>query len=616
MRASLLFWTTSTWALSLCAQSPDTHPTAVPAHTETVVVTAATDPLALAGSDRTVVVLDTAAQPLLFESIPDELRLDSGLDVQERGPNGVQSDVSIRGGTFAESLVLLNGLRLNDAQTGHFHLDVPVPLDAIHRAEVLHGAGSAFYGSDAIAGAIDLITAEPERPDSGQSSTLALRARAGYGSFGSTEQHVLADYGRHRWSEELAGSRDTSSGFMTDRDYRSEALSSESWVHTRAGTTDVLLAGSDRPFGANDFYGNFASFEHTKSWLAMLQQQLGQRTLAGLSYRRHSDVYILEVTNPAFYENNHIDETWQGVIRRSDAFGHGLRLSTGLDAQADTIRSSSLGRHGRNRGAGYASLDARLNTRWTLSAAGREEIFSGGDQVFTPTGALGYQASSHLRLRGSFGHGFRLPTYTDLYYSDPATTGNANLKPETSWSYEGGGVWTPNDRIEIDATGFQNRIHNGIDYAKVDRAAKYQATNTGSLAFSGAEAVVHLRLPDHFGLEGQQLDLSYTGISASRTAPAGLISAYVFNYAAQNAVFAWTGRIGSEVVARTELNVVQRVGHTAYPLWTVSVARSRGWVRPYLRLANLSNTGYEELPGVPEPGRSVTGGLSFVFSRR
>ncbi len=612
MRASYVLWLAPVWVtLPIYAQS------AAPAtRSETVVVTAASDPLRLAGSDRTVVVLDTAAQPLLFESVPDQLRLDSGLDVQERGANGVQADVSIRGGTFAESLVLLNGLRLNDAQTGHFHLDVPVPLDAIHRAEVLHGAGSAFYGSDAIAGAIDLITAEPERPAAGQSSTLSLRVRAGYGSFGSTEQHVLADYGRHRWAEELAGSRDTSAGFTIDRNYRSEALSSESWFHTRAGTTDVLLAGTDRPFGANDFYGNFTSFEHTKGWLAMVQQQLGERTLAGLSYRRHSDVYILEVTNPSLYENNHIDQTWQGVVRRSDGLRHGLRLSTGLDGQADQIRSSSLGRHGRNRGAGYVSLDAELGKRWTLSAAGREEVFSGGDQVFTPTGAAGYQLSPKLRLRGSFGHGFRLPTYTDLYYSDPATLGNANLKPETSWSYEGGGVWTPNDRLEIEATGFQNRIHNGIDYAKFTPAAKYQATNTGSLAFTGAEAAVHLRVADHFGLAGQQLDLRYTGISASRSAAPGLISAYVFNYAAQNAVFAWTGRMGTEVVARTEVAVIQRVGHTAYPLWTVSVARSRGWVRPYLRLANLSNTGYEELPGVPEPGRSITGGLSFTWPRR
>ena len=145
--------------------------------------------------------------------------------------------------------------------------------------------------------------------------------------------------------------------------------------------------------------------------------------------------------------------------------------------------------------------------------------------------------------------------------------------------------------------------------------AKYQATNTGSLSFTGAETALHVRLPATYGVRNQRVDLAYTGIHASRSAPPGLISAYVFNYDAQNASFSWTGLVGSQMVARTQLGVIQRVGKTAYPLWSAALARSTGRVRPYLRLANLSNTGYEELAGLPMPGRSITGGLSFSWSR-
>ncbi|HZD76655.1 MAG TPA: TonB-dependent receptor [Acidobacteriaceae bacterium] len=597
-------------ALPLCAQQQSPSVVVQPSTTQTVVVTASSNPLALAGSDRTVVVLDTQSQPLLFEALPDVLRLDPSLNLQERGPDGVQADLSIRGTTFEESLILLNGMRVDDPETGHFNLDIPVPLDAVNRAEVLHGAGSAFYGSDAIAGAVDLITAEPERPAGTGSSNVSLRARAGYGSFSSTEQHLIGDYAGGRFSEQLAGSRDTSAGFSTDRNYRSEALSSESWLHTSLGTTDVLLAGSDRPFGANQFYGPYESFEHTKGWLAMLQQQLGQRTQAGFSYRRHTDVYILEVADPAFYENNHIDEAWQGVVRRTDTLGKGLQLSTGVDGSADTIRSSSLGRHGRNQGAGYASLDLRGWSRFTLSVGGREEVFSGGAQDFSPTVAAGYRLRDNLRLRASAGHAFRLPTYTDLYYSDPATVGNPLLKPETSWSYEGGLTWTPSGRASLELTGFQNRLGNSIDYIKPSLDAKYAATNTGALAFSGAETALHLRLGT-----SQQLDLGYTGVHASRDLAPGLISAYVFNYAAQSALFSWSAVIRHQIVARTQVEVVQRVGHTAYPLWSTSIARSTGRIQPYLRLANLSNTGYQELPGVPMPGRSITGGVAFTWAK-
>jgi outer membrane cobalamin receptor len=595
-------------ALPVCAQQSTPPPR--PSTTQTVVVTAGSDPVTLAGSDCTVVVLDPQSQPHAFEALPDVLRLDPSLNLQERGPEGVQADLSIRGATFEESLILLNGMRVDDPQTGHFNLDIPVPLDAVRRIEVLHGAGSAFYGSDAIAGAVDLITAEPERPADLRKSRFSVRARAGYGSFQSTEQHLIGDYASRRFSEELAGNRNTSSGFIVDRNYRSEALSSESWLHTALGATDVLLAASDRPFGANQFYGPYESFEHTKGWLAMLQQQLGQRTQAGLSYRRHSDVFILEASDPAFYENNHIDEAWQGVVRRTDLLGKGIQLSTGLNGSADTINSSSLGRHGRNQGAGYAGLDLRRWQRLTLSVAGREEVFSGGSNDFSPTFAAGYRVRNSLRLRASAGHAFRLPTYTDLYYSDPASVGNPNLKPETSWSYEGGVEWTPSGRASLELTGFQNRIGNSIDYVKTSPDARYQATNTGALAFTGAETALHLRLQGT-----QQVELAYTGVHASHSLPSGYISAYVFNYAAQSALFSWSTVIRSQIMARTQVAVVQRVGHTAYPVWDTAIARSTGHVQPYLRLANLSNTGYEGIPGVLMPGRSITGGIAFTWSR-
>ena len=177
-------------------------------------------------------------------------------------------------------------------------------------------------------------------------------------------------------------------------------------------------------------------------------------------------------------------------------------------------------------------------------------------------------------------------------------------------SYEAGLLWTPHGRPSLELTGFQNRIGNSIDYIKDSPAARYTATNTGALAFTGAEAAVHMRLGAN-----QQLDFAYTGVHASRDLPSGLISAYVFNYAAQNALFSWSAMIRHQIVARTQVAVVQRVGHTAYPLWSAAVARSGGRVQPYLRFENLSNTGYEELPGVPMAGRSVTGGITFTWAR-
>jgi outer membrane cobalamin receptor len=576
---------------------------------QSVDITTTVEPMPLSANDRSVVVLDTRQTPLLFNSVEDYLRLDPSVNIQARAGNGVQADISLRGTTFEQTLVLVNGLRVNDPESGHLNLDIPVPLEAISRADVLHGSGSTFYGSDAIGGAINFITARP--------AATSVVVKAGFGNYGSEEQHLIASYQTRSVAEQLTGSRDTSDGFMPDRGYHSNALASETWLDSGLGTTDLLFAGSDRPYGANDFYGPYDSWERTKGWFASLQQQLGQRTAADFSYLRHTDLFVLYNGDPSYYENNHIATNWDGALRREDNLAPNTTLSYGLEADGDQINSTNLGQHGRNQGAGYANLSLRSLKRLSLTLGAREEIFSGGNSVFSPNVAAAYTLTGTLRLRGSAGHGFRLPTYTDLYYSDPTTIGNPNLKPESSWSYEGGIDWNPtvaSGRYTLTATGFRLNQTNTIDYSKYSLSAPWQANNVSSLNLTGAETSLHVRLS-----ATQHLELSYTAVRAA-SPPPGLISEYAYNYAAESALFSWTGELPgkllNQVVAHTQVAVIQKTSQTAYPLWDTSLSRNTGRIRPYLRLLNLSNTGYEEIPGVPLQGHTVMGGVAYLWTRR
>ncbi|MEO6910367.1 MAG: TonB-dependent receptor [Edaphobacter sp.] len=575
--------------------------------TQSITVTTTVEPIPLSESNRSVQTLDTRAQPLLFNSVVDYLRLDSSLNLQSRAPAGVQSDLSIRGTTFEQSLLLLNGLRINDPEVSHLNLDIPVPLDAVARIEVLHGSGSTFYGSDAIGGAVNLITAQPAVSHTGD--RFSLTAKAGGGNYSSTEQSFRADYAAKPFSTQLSGSRDTSAGFMADRNYASNAIASETWLNLKPGTTDILFAASDRPYGANQFYGPYPSWERTKGWFASIQQQLGANTAASFAYRRHTDLFVLFVNNPSIYENNHATTAWQSALRRADHLAANVTLSYGLEANGDAIQSTNLGRHARNQGSGYVNLSLPSVGRFSLSLGAREEIFSGGDAIFSPSAAAAFALTRTVRLRGSVGHGFRLPTYLDLYYSDPTTIGNPNLKPESSWSYEGGLDWTPsNGRLTLTATGFSLHQKDGIDYSKYSLDAPWQATNVGNFNYNGAETQLRLRLS-----ETQRLDLSYTAVRATAPPP-GLISEYAFNYAAQNAIAAWTGGF-HQLTAHTQVGVTQKTTRTAYPLWDISLARNTGHLRPYLRLTNLSNTGYQEIPGVPMQGRTIMAGTAFTWPR-
>jgi len=581
---------------------------------QSVLVTTTAEPLPLAESNRSVEVILPQDAPVGTDSVIDLLRTDPSLNLQARAGEGVQADLAIRGTTFEQSLVLVNGMRVDDPETGHLNLDIPVPLDAVTRVDVLHGSGSTFYGSDAIGGAVNLLTGAP-------GAGLTVVARSGAGNYGSLEEHLRAAYSAGPFAEQLTGSRDTSDGFIADRNYSSNALASESWLKMKPGTTDVLLAASDRPYGANQFYG-YPSWERTKGWLASMQQQLGARTAASFGYRRHSDLFVLLQGLPAIYENNHVTTSYEGALRRANELGKNTTLAYGLEESGDSIhsfnfsggtRNYALGVHARNQGAGYANLSMRALRRFSLSIGAREEVLSGGDSVFSPSAAAAFTLTKTIRLRGSAGHGFRLPTYTDLYYSDPATVGNPALKPESSWSYEGGLDWKPaNGRLTLTAAGFRLQESNAIDYSKLlplTPGEQWQAVNVPTLEISGAEARARVRIRAY-----EWIDLSYTA-AYSGNLPPNYLSEYAFNYAAQNAVFGWTGQY-KQLSAHTQVNIVQKTTQTAYPLWDVSLARNTGSIRPYLRLLNLSNTGYTEIVGVPMQGRTIMGGMEWTWHAR
>ncbi len=576
----------------------------VPAVRDTVTVVGQLDPVTEGTSERSTTALDPQPQHLLLDTPADLLRSDASVDIEERGGGGVQDDVSIRGSSYEQTLVLLNGLRINDSETSHFNLDLPVPLDALGGLYVLHGAGSTLYGSDAVSGVVNITTARPI-------DRWAAKLRAGAGSFGGNTQAALLSASTNYASEVLAGGRDFSEGFIPDRDYRSEQLSSETRFTTALGESEVLLAVSDRAFGASEFYGDYPSYERTKGWFASITQPLGVKTQAALAYRRHTDVFVLFRDQPSIYENNHIDSSWQGVLRRSDNVAHSLlHLDTGLDINADEINSSSLGRHGRNRGAGYANAQLKLGPHGTASVGLREEIFGGGPVETVPSFSASYYIASSLKLRADISRGFRLPTYTDKYYSDPANVGNPNLKPESAWSYEAGADWYPTSRWAISATGFTSQQHDVIDYVRASPTDLWHAENLTQLSLTGAEVSAEFR-----PCAGQQVRLALTTVSGAKAALNGLEDKYAFNFPSQNAVAEYIAHVKQGLTLRESLRVVNRVNGQLYPVVDSSLAYE-GWrIHPYLQMTNLNNASYQEVVGVPMPPRAFAGGLEITFSK-
>jgi outer membrane cobalamin receptor len=619
-------------SLPVCAQNA---PAPVAGQSETMVVLGSATPVPLAESPRTVEVLPLKSLSLAAESPQDVLRLDSSVFLEERGAGGGQADIVLRGGSFEQTLVLLNGFRINDAQTSHHNLDLPVPMEAMDSIQVLEGAGSTLHGVDALSGVVDFLTAAPAHD--------SLFVRAGGGSFESDEESLLGAAARGPWSGRVTAERNFSTGFMADRDYRNEDASVESWYGSKLGVTDLLFASSDRAFGANQFYGNYPSWERTKGWFASARQELGTHTVAAFGYRRHTDDFVLFRDDPALYENNHIDGSWQASLRHTmnlpmGNLPAGALLLMGLEADGDSIesynfsggvRSFALGVHARNRGAGYVDIDWNPpNKRWSLSAGAREEIFSGGAQaVFSPQLAGSLRIADTLKLRASGGYGFRIPTYTDLYYSDPTTLGNPNLKPESAWSGDLGADWIASSRVTLSVTGFYSQQHDTIDYVRSatvpnpnlpasceiggeQPANTWCADNLNGLHFAGVESTL-----TWIPTKSQTVRIAWTGLHGAQSALHGLESEYIFNYPVQNIHATWSVGLGRNIALTNAVELAQRYQQTVYPVWNATLTHNAGRLRPYLRLSNLSNTGYQEISGINMHGRSIVGGLALQFER-
>lgn len=561
---------------------------------DSVVVTGAWEPLPLEEADRAVAALPVREQALLFVNVIDFLQLDSSLDVRRRAPGGVQTDLSIRGATFGQTLVLLNGRRMNDPQSGHHSLDIPAPLDAVQSVEVLRGAGSALYGSDAVGGVVNILTAPPE--------SWQARLRLAGGSFGTQQQMATVSGRVGAVAQSLSFSRDFSRGFMANRDFRSLAASSHTLAESRFGRTSVDLGYADKPFGAQDFYGPYPSWERTKTWFAGLNHAFPENWETSFSYRRHSDLFYLFRDNPQRYQNHHVADGIHASLRRRDRWRNGLALFTGAEAFTDRIESSNLGVHNRARGAAYAALDMRALRRFSLSLGLRSESYRGAFDQVSPTLAGGWWAGSRLKLRASASRAYRLPTFTDLYYRDPANRGNASLRPETAWSYEAGADFRPAGSWRLQGTLFHRRDRDGIDYASTSAQGPWEARNITRLNFTGVEASASWRGRAHVA------EISYTGLRAVSSLPQGIFTKYVMNYPVHSGVFSWIGTAG-KLAARTRLGALERRARSPYAVWDASLAWRGRRVSPFVQATNLANTRYEEILRVPMPGRAFLAGI-------
>ena len=577
---------------------------------DAVTITASALPVQLRNATRAVEVLTArelreAAAP----GVDDALRRLSGAWTQRRGAQGSQTDLSLRGGTFDQTLVLLDGMRLGDPQTGHHALQLPLPLAAIDRIEVLPGHGSALLGADALGGAINLV------PSAG--GPLRMHAALEGGGFGLRHAALDASWGGEGIPSRTAVDYRAADGWRAGTDFAHLSFSHLSRLETGAGRLNVIAAYADKDYGAFDFYSpgrGIPSRERVRVGFAALgaRRSLGVAELqASVFVRDLRDRFHYDTRIPDRYINEHHTQLAGARLQAVATVREHLTFSAGLEANADRIRSSNLGDHERQWMSVSTSGTWRVAPWMETDAGLRLDVFDSHRPQLNPTVGLLLRPAMDWTVRASAGRSFRLPTYTDLYYRDPSTEGNAALQPETAWSIEAGCAWQFRTDALLTLTVFHRDQRQLIDYVQQNAGDVFRAMNFSSALVDGIELKAGWSTASSGAIERAEfsaqllsMDLDIRGAYRTRyalSAPSRLLR--VMLSGTLPGALRWHGTViaADQQVARDYITV------------DLVLRRNIGIMDLYLATDNLSNTAIEEFPGLPLPGRWLRAGVELGF---
>ena len=562
---------------------------------------------------RTVnVITSDQIRNLPARSTNELLSYVAGIDLRQRGVHGVQADVSIRGGTFDQTLVMINGVKLNDPQTGHHLLNLPIDVENIERIEVLKGPGARVFGMNAFAGAINIVTRAPEEP------FVKIGLQAGENTLGGGKVSVSFPQGEFRQYFSVA--KDFSEGYRHNTDYDiTNFFYQNSYQH---GNHELsLLAGyTDRRFGANGFYASPAfteQYEEVQTTLVSLQYQHRKgawQVTPRFSWRRNQDEYIFVRSNPSLYRNLHISNV---VSLEVNARRQSSRGATGLGAEVSRLdlNSTNLGNRQRNVLSLFAEHRFQLwDGRVDLTPGVSLNHFSDFGTRLFPGIDAGWRVSEFFKLYANAGYTYRIPTFTDLYYEDPANLGNPDLQPEEALSYELGAKWTQGG-LQVQLSYFQRNGFDLIDWTRAADTLQWRPVNLNELITQGADLSADVFFPVWWGPESvlQRLSISYTYIDAQLADNEAVQSRYVLENLDHQLVAGLDYRLGRRFfhnitfrhVSRVTLddyNLVDSKLTVRYPRWEIFVAAT-----------NIFDAEYTETNLVPMPGRWVTGGVAITF---
>lgn len=541
-------------------------------------------------------------------SLQEILAFTPGVDVRQRGVGGVQADVGIRGGSFEQTLMLVNGIKLTDPQTGHHMMNIPVPLSGIEQVDVLKGPASRIYGQNAYTGAINIITALPEQ--------RSFRAGIYGGDFGMRGGNLQVALPLGKYKQSLALSHDASNGHWHNSDYKVTNVFYEGGIDLNPNhELKGMLAYTNRDFGANGFYSSAFpdQWESIQTYLGAISHTFdkGRVWVNSRAYwRRNEDEFRLQRENPSFFQNIHSTDVLALEVNgryQSKAGTSGL----GVEGRNEQIDSNNLGQRERTLLGVFAEHRINFLTHGDIRAGIYSNYYSEYGWKHFPGAEIGYQLTEVFRLYGNYGVSFRIPTYTDLYYEGPTNIGNDALEPEKAINYEGG-LKVTKKNFQAELVYFNRHTNNLIEWARMDESVPWQPQNFNQVTFQGVEAGINYRFDaTKSGLRLDGISLSYNFIDANLIEPEGQETLYSLNALRHQLIGGFNTSYNQAVELSIKTRYVERMSMDPYFLLDARVDVNRLKTLGYFaECSNITHTDYIEAGTVQMPGRWFRAGIN------